>query len=167
MNKSNLTALPTCHGNKSTKTRHPFSFGCTIIHIEMFRVPIVAQWVKNLTEYPWRCGFNPWTHSAAWVDPVLLWSRPAVATLIWPLAWEIPYATREGKNKFSNFPFLHFSNLKSEKKNIFSPSSQMIWNLLPVVYSIGTMLIQVPVFSDQELYRVWSLRHVAVVNKSD
>ena len=36
-------------------------------------------------------------------DPILLWlwCRPAAAALIWPLAWEFPYAA--GKKKFAFF----------------------------------------------------------------
>ena len=26
-------------------------------------VPTVAQWIKNLTQYPWGCRFNLWPHS--------------------------------------------------------------------------------------------------------
>ena len=60
--------------------------------------------------YPRGCGFNPWSCSVGWrsgvaascgvvcrcgSDPELLqlWCRPAAAAPIWPLAWELPYAS--------------------------------------------------------------------------
>ena len=76
-------------------------------------VLIVAQQIKNPTECPWGFRFNPCP--TLWVkDPVLtqavelchrcnsdlallwLWCRLAAAALIWPLAWEPPYATGKG-----------------------------------------------------------------------
>ena len=59
--------------------------------------------------YPWGCGFNPWPCSVGQrsgivvscdvlfrqgSDPTLLWLgyRLAAVPLIWPLAWQFPYA---------------------------------------------------------------------------
>ena len=65
---------------------------------------------RNESEYPWGCEFDLWPHSVGWgssiavsvgqtwlrshIDPALLWLwyRPAAVALIWPLAWELPYA---------------------------------------------------------------------------
>ena len=71
------------------------------------RVPIVAQRVRNPTQCPWGCSFDPWPHSVGWgsgvvtscgivcrytSDPVWLWHRWEAAALIRPLAWEFLYA---------------------------------------------------------------------------
>ena len=59
--------------------------------------------------YPWGCRFDPWPLSVGWGSSVTmscgvghrcgldlpllrLWYRPAAVALIWPLAWELPYA---------------------------------------------------------------------------
>ena len=76
-------------------------------------VPIVAQrkWIQLVSTRMER--FNPWPWSVGrgfglamscgvgcrcGSDPALLWLwyRPAATVLIWPLAWEPPYATGEG-----------------------------------------------------------------------
>ena len=62
-----------------------------------------------VAQYLWGCGPNPWPRSGGLrihvavscgvgcrcgSDPMLLWlwCRQAAAALIWPLAWELPYA---------------------------------------------------------------------------
>ena len=42
-------------------------------------VPVVAQWVKNLTQGLWRCGFHPWP--LQWVKDLVL--LHTVVTRIW------------------------------------------------------------------------------------
>ena len=65
-------------------------------HVE--GVLIVSQWVKNLTQCLWGCGFHPWpccgVSCTCSSDPALLWlwHRLVAAALIRPLAWEPPYA---------------------------------------------------------------------------
>ena len=76
-------------------------------------VSLVAQWVKDSTLSLWGCGFwwlaslsglRIWhchklkcrSQMAALIQCCLclwLWCRPAAAAPIWPLAWELPYAT--------------------------------------------------------------------------
>ena len=75
-------------------------------------VPIVAQWLKNLTLPLWGYCFHPWPcsvlsglriqcgyklhhRSQMWLryDVAWLWFRPVAAALIWRLACELPYAT--------------------------------------------------------------------------
>ena len=56
-------------------------------------VPIVAQWLANPTKNHEVVGLIP--DPAQWVkDLVLLWLWCSLAAviLIWPLAWELPYA---------------------------------------------------------------------------
>ena len=58
-----------------------------------FGVPIVAQWLTNLTRNDEVSGLIPGL--AQWVkDPALLWlwRRPVATAPIQPLAWEPPYA---------------------------------------------------------------------------
>ena len=76
---------------------------------DCYWVPVVAQWVKNPTQCPWGCRFNPWSHSEGQVSGIAtscsvglrhtsnmellwLWHRPAAAP-IQPLAWVLPYAS--------------------------------------------------------------------------
>ena len=76
-----------------------------IIHQEFSLWPIGSE----SDRYPRGCRFDPWPRLEHWEsgvavscgvgcrcgsDPALLWlwRRPAATALIWPLAWEPPYA---------------------------------------------------------------------------
>ena len=61
----------------------------TGMHMDVGLIPGLTQWVKDLV-LPWACGVGHRRGS----DPVLLWlwCRPAAVALIWPQAWEPPYA---------------------------------------------------------------------------
>ena len=61
----------------------------TSIHEDVGLLPGPTQWVTDL-ELPLSCGVGH-RHGS---DPTLLWlwHRPAAVALIWPLAWELPYA---------------------------------------------------------------------------
>ena len=71
-------------------------------------IPGLAQWVKDLASL-WAVGIGC-RHGA---DPALLWlpCRLVAAAPIWPLAWEIPFATGDQKK----------GKEKKERKNLKNP----------------------------------------------
>ena len=88
---------------------------------------------KEFDYYPWGCRFNSWPHwvgrgSSIFVscgigcrlisDPTLLWCRLAAAALIWPLAWELPYAMGAALRK------------KDKKNGLWKPQEEwMVMNI--------------------------------------
>ena len=85
-------------------------------------------WLSNSKPdwYPWECRFDSWPHSVGlgssvalscgvchiWSsDPTLLWlwCRLAAAAVIWPLAWELPYAVGAALKKKRCIKFLAIS----------------------------------------------------------
>ena len=113
--------------------------------------------------YAWGHGFNPWPCSVGegsvismscstdckWgLDPALLWlcCRPAAAASIWPLAWELPYATGavlESQNQPTKQKNLTDHWLKGLMAQILScqlnvsvlPNVKMMWILLFWIFS--------------------------------
>ena len=82
----NITEWSSCHGAAETNpTRN---------HEVVGSIPGLFQWVKDLAV---SCGVG---HRCRLVPSLLwLWHRLAVLAPIWPLAWELPYATGSALKK--------------------------------------------------------------------
>ena len=86
-------------------------------------VPVVAQWLTNLTGNQGVVGSIPGL--AQWVeDPVLpwLWCRPVATAPIQPLAWEPPYAGSMALKK-----------KKKKERNLMWPGTSQKENILPAL----------------------------------
>ena len=63
-------------------------------------VPIVVQWVKNLTWCPWGCRFDPWPHSVGYGSGIVT-AAAGVTAMAWvqSLTQGIPHAPDGTKKK--------------------------------------------------------------------
>ena len=101
----------------------------------------------NPTSIHWRCRFNPWPRSVGWGCSVAvncgvghrhgsdfallwLWRRLAAVAPIWPLAWELPYATsvalKKQKNKQANKQTKNTSGLSFIQNLVLLPAGYII-----------------------------------------
>ena len=81
-------------GNIYTVFHWVFFFFFSLKSLLLLGVTVVEQWVKNETSI--HEDSRSITSPTQWVkDPIVLWlwHRPAAAAPIWPLAWELPYAS--------------------------------------------------------------------------
>ena len=83
----------------------------TSIHEDEGSIPDLTQWVKE------HC-FELWYRWKMWLGSGLavLWCMPAAVALIWPLAWELPYAAGTALKKKKVYVFFLFLNWKKKKK---------------------------------------------------
>ena len=121
-NYRHINLIPNQKADKIPQT--PGSFCCgsvvmntTSIHNNAGSIPHLAQWFK-VSGVAINCG-------AVWrcsLDPRLLWHRLSATAPIWPLVWELPYATGAApKRQKQNKQTKTNSNLKcSLKSNPFS-----------------------------------------------